>query len=89
MIKKIVVRKKEQRKIQYNYSYQAALAAICWKVDDIIGGEKSSTSQNRSCTESLTKMTKIRKTESIEKVSRGRIHITCARGRLFVISYRQ
>ena len=43
MIKKIVVRKKEQRKIQYNYSYQAALAAskrIGWKVDDIIGGEK-------------------------------------------------
>ena len=26
--------------MQYNYSYQAALAAICWKVDDIIGGEK-------------------------------------------------
>jgi hypothetical protein len=56
MIKKIVVRKKEQRKIQYNYSYQAALAAICWKVDDIIGGEKSSTSQNRSCTESMAQV---------------------------------
>ena len=89
MIKKIVVRKKEQRKIQYNYSYQAALAAICWKVDDIIGGEKSSTSQNRSCTESLTKMTEMRKTESIEKVSPWKLYITCARGRLFVISYEQ
>ena len=92
MIKKIVVLKKEQRKIQYNYSSQAALAAskrICWKVDDIIGGEKSSTSQNRSCTESLSKMTEIRKTESIEKVSPWKLYITCARGRLFVISYEQ
>jgi hypothetical protein len=92
MIKKIVVRKKKQRKIQYNYSYQAALAAskrIGWKVDDIIGGERISTSQNRSCTESLTKMTKIRKTESIKKVSPWKLYTTCARGRLFVISYEQ
>ena len=27
MIRKIVVLKKEERKMQYNYSYQAALAA--------------------------------------------------------------
>jgi hypothetical protein len=34
---------KEERKMQHNYSYQAALAAserIGWKVDDIIGGDK-------------------------------------------------
>jgi hypothetical protein len=35
--------KKEERKMQHNYSYQAALAAserIGWRVEDIIGGEK-------------------------------------------------
>jgi hypothetical protein len=35
--------KKEERKMQHNYSYQSALAAserIGWKVDDIIGGDK-------------------------------------------------
>jgi hypothetical protein len=35
--------KKEERKMQHNYSYQSALAAserIAWKVDDIIGGDK-------------------------------------------------
>ena len=72
MIKKIVVRKKEQRKIQYNYSYQAALAAskrIGWKVDDIIGGEKKLDFTKPFMPESLTNMTEIRKTESIEKVS--------------------
>ena len=43
MIKKLVVLKKEQRKIQYNYLYLSgarSLQAIGWKVDDIIGGEK-------------------------------------------------
>ena len=43
MMRKIVVLKKEERKMQHNYSYQSALAAserIGWKVDDIIGGEK-------------------------------------------------
>ena len=38
---------------------------------------------------SHTKMTEIRKTESIEKVSPWKLYITCARGRLFVISYEQ
>ena len=58
MIKKIVVRKKEQRKIQYNYSYQAALATserIGWKVDDIIGGEKKLDFTKPFMPESLTK----------------------------------
>jgi hypothetical protein len=90
MIKKIVTHKKEQRKIQLFISSGAAASKrIGWKVDDIIGGERISTSQNRSCTESLTKMTEIRKTKGIEKVSPWKLYITCARGRLFVISYEQ
>ena len=76
--------------MQYKYSYQAALAAserIGWKVDDIIGGEKKRDFTKPFMHVSLNKMTEIRKTESIEKVSPWKLYITCARGRLFVISY--
>jgi hypothetical protein len=62
MITKIVVLKKEERKMQYNYSYQAAPAAsegIGWKVDDIIGGDKKLDFTKPFMPESLAQLKKL------------------------------